>query len=303
MSHAIAYQPNAMRVELLKPESFVTAYDWTHDQQGNATPVLHARFTTDDGEFDAYAKPFEWGSREQSTIMLNEVTGWLLAKASGLPCAERAFFIQLPRARLPAYPGTAPLPPPDSHGFMLCFATQAVGNTAVRGLHNTQLLATEQSEWPHNDHTIAFDEGAGNPDRHVYNLVRRAPRDYVLIDHGYLLRILGAAYPTHWAPGALEGMATQAFHNVLHRNTYTVMGRNSPAACMEGCNRGLQFASTLRTALQCSMFEISFWCSRLLPGTSARWLHFLHTRMEQEPMAELLHQRFGLIPLHARTTL
>lgn len=303
MNHAMTYQPHAMRVELLKPEQFLTAYDWTHDSQGNATPVLHARFATDDGEFDGYAKRFEWGHLEQSTVTLNEVTGWLLAKASGLPCAQRAFFIQLPAARLPTYPGAAPLPPPDAHGYLLCFATQAVSNTAVRGLHSTQMLAQEQSEWPHNDHAIAFDEGACNPDRHVFNLVRRAPRDYVLIDHGYLLRMLDRAYPAHWGSGALEGMTTHAFPNVLHSNTYPAMGRNSPAACMDGCSRGLQFADTLRVAMQRSMFEISFWCSRLLPGTSARWLHFLHTRLNRAPMAELLHKRFGIIPFHAHTTL
>lgn len=186
-------------------------------------------------------------------------------------------------------------------GNVLCFGTEAVSNTAVRGLHATQMLAAEQSQWPFNDQAIAFDEGAGNPDRHIFNLVRRAARDYVLIDHGYLLRTLGAEYPLHWAPGVLESMVGSNFENKLHYNTYPVMGRNSPTVCQQGCARGMLFADVLDAALRRSMFEVSFWCSKLLPGTSARWLHFLSARMKQEQMAELLHRRFGTIALHART--
>lgn len=301
MTTPIAHQAHATRIGLLPPGHFSTAYDWTHDRDGNVSPVLHARFNWFDS-FDGYAKPFEWGDTAQCTTALNEVTGWLLASASGLPCAEQAFFIQLPLAKLPPYTGQAPLPRPDANGHVLCFVTRAVSNTAVRGISNTEMLATEQSQWAFNDQTIAFDEGAGNSDRHVFNLLRRAPKDYVLIDHGYLLRTLGANYPCHWDGDALEGMAGSHFDNLLHHNTYHALGRNSPTVCQDGCNQAMAFAHTLHTALQKSTFEISFWCSKLLPGTSARWLHFLHTRMKQPQMAELLHRRFGTIAFHARAT-
>lgn len=301
MSPPITYQARATRIELLQADQFRNAYDWTHDVQGNVSPVLHARFLGEH-EFDGYVKPFEWGNIAQCTTTLNEVTGWLLAQASGLPCAPRAFFIQLPLAQLPPYTGPAPLPKPDANGNVLCFGTEAVANTAVRALHTTQMLATEQSQWPFNDQTIAFDEGAGNSDRHIFNLVRRAARDYVLIDHGYLLRTLGAAYPSHWGNSTLEGMVGSTFDNHLHYNTYPLMGRNSPTVCQEGCTKGLHFADTLNKALRHSLFEVSFWCSKLMPGTSERWLQFLNARMKREQMAELLHRRFGTIALHARTT-
>ncbi|MGP1693210.1 MAG: hypothetical protein ACTS6O_11955, partial [Giesbergeria sp.] len=218
-------------------------------------------------------------------------------------CAERAFFAQVPLAHLPAYPDAAALPRPDAHGYVLCFATQAIGNTAVRGLHSTELLATEQSRWAHADATIAFDEGACNSDRHVFNLVRRAANDYVLIDHGYLLRTVGDPhYPAYWADGAIEGLTAHAFSNVLHRNSYPAIGRNAPGVCLDGCGRSLVFCQKLRHALHHSLFEIAYWSSLLRPGCSARWLHFLRSRMEQGQMAELLHKRFGLVHFHDHPT-
>ena len=124
----------------------------------------------------------------------------------------------------------------------------------------------------------------------------------MLIDHGYLLRTVGAEYPIHWDSSTLEGMIGSNFDNHLHYNTYPMLGRNSPTICQDGCTRGLHFVDTLNTALRHSLFEVSFWCSKLLPGTSERWLQFLNARMKREQMAELLHRRFGTIALYARTT-
>lgn len=297
MTTPIAHQPGAMSVELFHPGQFITPHGWTHDRDGNCSPVLHARFDGADGAFDGYAKPFDWNDKAQATMVLNEVTGWLLAHASRLPCPQRAFFIQLPLAKLPPYTGPEPLPPADANGHVLCFVSQAAANTAIRGLYPTQLLLQEQIAWPRCNDTIAFDEGLGNADRHLFNLVRRGPGDFVLIDHGYLLRDPDAPYPAHWGAGAIEAMPPRAFDNLLHHNAYRVSNRNAPGVCMDGCAHGMQFGGALRAALQQSMFEISFWCSRLLPGTSARWLRFLYDRAQHAQLSDLLHKRYGLIPL------
>lgn len=297
MTATITYQPGAMAVELYEQSQFVTSHGWAHDRHGNCTPVLHARFGGEGADFDGFAKPFDQSDPEQATVVLNEVTGWLLARTSGLPCPQRAFFIQLPAAALPAYDGPAALPQPDGNGQLVCFATQAASNTAIRGIYDTPLLVKEQSEWVHCNSTIAFDEGIANTDRHAYNLVRRGPGDFMLIDHGYLLRDPRGPYPLHWDSGILEAMTPHAFDNLLHHNAYLAMGRTSPKACATGCEHGLAYGAALRAAVQRSMFEISFWASKLLPGTSARWLRFLYDRAHQARLADLLHRRYGLIPL------
>lgn len=299
MTLPIAYQPGHMAVQLFNQEQFITPHDWTHDRHGNLNPVLHARFSAEDGEFDGYAKPFNWADQDETTVILNEVTGWLIARAAGLPCPPRAFFIQIPATALPAYSGKVQLPGSDTNGMLLCFVTEAVANTAVKGMFDTAQLVKEQSEWKYCDSTIAFDEGVANSDRHAFNLLRKSANDFVLIDHGFLLREPSAPYPAYWADEVIETQTTQAFDNRLHANTYIHLGRTAPDVAAYGCSKSVEFSATLRKATHQAFFEIAFWCSKLLPGSSARWLHFLHHRMEPSLLDALLSRRYGMLHLNA----
>ncbi|MDR0273851.1 MAG: hypothetical protein LBI48_00605 [Burkholderiaceae bacterium] len=295
MMAPIAYQSKHMAVKLFRPEQFITPYDWTHGRDGNVNPVLHARFCSEEGLFDGYAKPFSYGDEIQSTFILNEVTGWLLARASGLPVPERAFFTQINCPELPPYTGPTSLPTPDAHGRILCFVTQAVSNTAARGVFNTGDLVAEQSAWPRCDDTIAFDEAVANPDRHCFNLVRRAQRDFVLIDHGLLLHRKGQPYPDYWADGQLENLASEQFQNLLHQNAYLSQQRTSPSVSCPALDNCVKFIDSAQLEMQRTLFEISYWCSQLLPGRSARWLHFLYSRQQPDQIRPLLTKRFGLL--------
>ncbi|RRD43517.1 hypothetical protein EII18_02940 [Comamonadaceae bacterium OH3737_COT-264] len=296
MCEPIAYQRDHFAIGILPAESFVTAYEWTHGRHGNVTPVIHARFVDSDGtEFDAYAKPFAHNSEYDTTLALNEATGWLLARACGLPVPDRAFFTTLALEELPVYTGCAPLPC-DSQGRMLCFATQDIGPTAVRGLFSEDSLIQEQANWSRCNDTIAFDEAIANPDRHLFNLLRRRCNDFVLIDHGFLLR-QHETYPEHWKPGALAQMVATPLDNLLHLNTYICQSRTAPAICMSAYQACEAFMQQQRPQMQRALFEISFWCSKLLPGRSAQWLRFLYDRFEPAQVALLLQKRFGLLPL------
>lgn len=298
MSVPIEYQPSNMAIELYQPGQFITSHDWTHGRDGNVNPVLHGRFSTESGEyFDGYAKPFNLGDPADATVMLNEVTGWLLARSCGLPVPQKAFFIPLNLAELPSYNGAAPLPQPDGNGHVLSFVTQAVANTAIRAVYDTELLVKEQSEWARCDETITFDEGVANTDRHAFNLLRKASGDFVLIDHGFLLRKPNLPYPSHWDAGYLTENLEHSFTNALHHNTYTWQGRNAPSVRSAGCAAGTAFAEKLESALRLTMFEIAFWSSKLLPGRSASWLHFLYSRTQHPRLASLVAKRYGVLPL------
>ncbi|MBT9513298.1 MAG: hypothetical protein IV104_13205 [Acidovorax sp.] len=298
MSAPIDYQPNNMAIELYQSGQFITSHDWTHGRDGNVNPVLHGQFSTEAGEyFDGYAKPFAIGNHVDATVMLNEVTGWLLARACGLPVPQKAFFIPLTLAELPAYGGTASLPPADENGHILSFVTQAVANTAIRAVYDTELLVKEQSQWSRCDDTITFDEGVANTDRHAFNLLRRASGDFVLIDHGFLLRQPNVPYPSHWDASFLDEYLGHSFSNVLHHNTYTWQGRNAPSIRTAGCTASTAFAEKLGAALRATLFEIAFWSSKLLPGRSASWLQFLYSRTQQPRMNSLMAKRYGVLPL------
>ena len=294
----IDYQPRNMAIELYQPRQFITSHDWTFGRDGNVNPVLHAQFSTEAGAyFDGYAKPFTLGDHLDSTVMMNEVTGWLLARACGLPVPQKAFFIPLALAELPPYTGKARLPHADGNGHILSFVTEAVANTAVRAVYDTELLVKEQSQWSQCDQTITFDEGVANADRHAFNLLRRASGDFVLIDHGFLLHQPNSSYPSHWEAGFLDRHLDHSFSNLLHHNTYTSMGRNAPAVRTEGCAISTKFAEKLESALRSIMFETAFWCSKLLPGKSASWLRFLYSRTQKQRLSALIAKRYGVLQL------
>lgn len=305
MNAPIAWLPSCFAVEFLGLERFITAYEWTNNRDKNITPVLHARFALEDGsEIDAYAKPFSPHDEHDATVALNEVTGWLLARACGLPVPERAFFAVLSLQELPPYvqnKHTRPLPVADGDGHILCFATQDAGISAVRPAFATEQLLAEQTKWPHCNHTIAFDEAIANPDRHIGNLFRRRAHDFVLIDHGFLLRN-SSNFPQHWQPGVLASMLNQAFANLLHYNTYISTSRTAPTVCEPACRECEEFVAKMQPQVRQALFEIAFWCNKLLPGRSAQWLNFLYSRTRQPLLSALLHKRFGLLDLtHART--
>lgn len=300
MSPPIAYQPSKMAIEIFQSGQFITSHEWTYSRDGNVNPVLHARFVTETDEFfDGYAKPFALNDHADATMMLNEVTGWVIARACGLPVPQRAFFIPLSLAELPQYTGTTALPPADSNGQVLCFVTQAVANTAIRAVYNTEMLVKEQSKWGQCNETITFDEGIANTDRHAFNLLRKAAGEFVLIDHGFLLRQKDVPYPSHWAIDFLHQHVDHSFSNLLHQNAYMALSRTSPAICAPAYASSGVFASKMEAAIRSTMFEIAFWSSKLLPGRSASWLQFLYSRTQQAQMVTLMAKRFGLLQFHA----
>lgn len=225
---------------------------------------------------------------------LNEVTGWLLAKCYGLPCAERAFFIPISIDELPPFIH-GNLPSANENGLVMCFVTQAISNTAVRGLYSTDELIREQAAWQYADHTIAFDESVANPDRHAFNLLRKGENDFYLIDHGFL-GFDESRPPVHTLPDS-DSLSRLAFANRLHQNSYIFLDRNNITATTQGYTNGMIFSETMSDCFGRAAFELAFWCSQLLPGKSAKWLNFLYNRSRSNLMSDLLHKRFGVLPI------
>lgn len=287
------HQPAHCQIQATAPSVFVTGFGWTNDSEGNVCPVLHARFELPEiGKIDAYAKALDLSNLDGRVSCLNELTGWLLAKASGLPVAERAFFAWIDATATPPFAGTGSLPAPSVSGSRLYFCTQEITRSHARGIVATDQLVDEQACWSSVHAAIAFDEMIANADRHLNNLVRRAPGDFVLIDHGRLL--YRDAEPC-WAVDELESLEPHSFPNLLHHHTYPCRGIFSPGDCSDGFELSRDSAEKHAQNATKAFFEIAFWCSQIFPGASSSWLHFLRRR--GAGFEALLSKRFGVLPV------
>jgi len=136
------------------------------------------------GRAHAYVKVFPPASRLQ--LVYNEVIAHKLALQFDLPspitfpCAcsikllrsgSRAFMV--PDARYPFVLAVA------SFDGALKDTRQMVSSSAAQ--------IADILNWPHAARVAVFDELLGNDDRHLENLVRRGPHDYMLIDNERIL--------------------------------------------------------------------------------------------------------------------
>lgn len=293
------YQPAHFQIGLVQPTDFITSYRWVNDTQDNVCPVLHCRFNLEDtGQTDVYAKLVDVGTQQGVIMCLNEISGWLLARSSGLPAAKSAFLAYINGSELPVFQASA-LPPVLTNGTYLFFCSQEISPTQAVGIVETENLLEEQAHWPHAHGAITLDEYTGNADRHLRNMVRIAYRDFALIDHGRLL--YRNAEPC-WHSDELDDLLDYQFNNSLHYNLYHCRNINSPDAKTNGFTQCSDSAARHAQNMRSVFFEISFWCSKLSPGISAKWLNFLHQRVRRANA--LLTQRFGLLDLtlhHARS--
>jgi hypothetical protein len=124
-----------------------------------------------------YVKMF---SVQHSIGIFNEILGYLLTKAEGLPVASQAGLLILPDAvrNLVNQPVAS-----------VAFVTSRIeGNTSSSFYHINDMLKFEAlnkilDDWDQLHHTIAFDEWVANQDRNLGNLVIDSNSSVTLIDH------------------------------------------------------------------------------------------------------------------------
>lgn len=286
------YQPKHFQIGVANPGSFITSYGWHNDTQISACPVLQCQFElSDTGPTAAYAKVVDLTTQQGVIMCLNEISGWLLARAGGLPVAETAFLAYIRTRELPAFTH-GQLPPELDGEVRLFFCTQEISRTQATGLADSSSLIAEQTRWPHLHATLALDEYTCNSDRHPGNMVRKSAADFVLIDHGRLL--FRDAEPC-WQASELADLLDHTFMNAVHHNVYLYGNINSCGARTDAFKRCSDSALHQAQNMRSVFFEIAYWCSQLCPGTSARWLDFLNERMRR--INEHLSKRFKVLNL------
>lgn len=270
-------------IAVLAADAFRSAYQWTSTAEQNVEAVVYASFSHPSaGVIDAYAKFYHPESRG----MVNEITGWILAKACGLPVPSTAFIAMIPLQRLPQpLEGVARLAAANGRDVFPAFCTIDANPYGVPPIVDTQSLIDEIKRWRDLHGCVAFDEQSANADRHCKNLVRNGLRDFVLIDHGRLAWRIDAP---NWG----ASIASSPLDQYANRLSAILWPNDPPkndvsAIMLQGQNHR---EKTIR-----AWAELEKWVSILVPDVNDQdaWTSFLKTRSEN--FEALVSKRYNLL--------
>jgi len=229
---------------------------WADQGDGHINAVHVAHFEMPNGRrVDAYAKlyPFDGGSNRG---LVNEVTGYLIARAMGITQPASAFIAQIPIKKI-SQPKHAWLRQArkltDTYP---AFCTERLdGKSAAYRVPDIDLpiVIDDVRQWKELPHAVAMDENIAHTDRHLNNLIRLGRRRYAIIDNGILASPPGAQ---HWTLDDLKPHAM--FNNRLSSVAY----KDTPDTKATDIilDRGKHHALWIDHALP----ELDLWWSRLL---------------------------------------
>lgn len=257
---------------------------------GNLEPVFDALVhdPVEDRDIVVCVKLYQHENKENRG-MVNEITGWLITHALGLPQPGRAFLVNVPMAELekPTQPWVAELKRQAVHYW--AFATiKLPAESAALQFNNADLplLAEDIRRWSNLPSAIALDEHIANTDRHFNNLLRLGKANYALIDNG---RLAVEGGMTHWRLAELD--TNHLFTNRLSFQCWNDRPEKSMAS------NTVKAASAHIDALVKVRPELEDWWRRLLtnPGERIAFDNFITARAID--LSILLSRRYHLLPL------
>ena len=199
--------------------------------------------------------------------LVNEVCGYTLAAAVGLPLPDDALIVELPAERIvemhEAYAGRV------GSGRVLVWATRDTGGEPLP--RDPEAAANLLRPWSGLAKLIAFDSWVLIPDRSPENLARRRNRQLVVIDHGHL------AGSVCWDAGLLP-VGEERPHPFLS----TLWGSRMP----DKINQGIVFAAEAHAeCLARAEPELNRFVEPLLGSAGDRiaLLSFLKERADSSP--------------------
>jgi len=135
----------------------------------------------------SYVKCF---SVNKKIAISNEITGYILAKVSGLPVPEKCALIALPKEIIDEFKirtGEDCF----EYGFAMMMAAGSTPNAIIK-LHDPDeefaksIFMDALNKWPQTAKLIAFDEWVANEDRNLGNFIIAPNNNIVVIDHSNL---------------------------------------------------------------------------------------------------------------------
>lgn len=135
----------------------------------------------------SYVKCF---SKAKKIAISNEITGYILAKVSGLPVPEKCALITLPQEILDEFKARTG-EECFEYGFAMMMATGSTPNAIIK-MHSpdtefaTSIFMDALNKWPQTAKLIAFDEWVANEDRNLGNFIIAPSNNIIVIDHSNL---------------------------------------------------------------------------------------------------------------------
>lgn len=220
--------------------------------------------------------------------MVNEITGWLISKALGIPQPEHAYLVQVPLANLPLpkAPWLKAVRKEAKHYWAFATIKMPAQSAALKfDGRSIPLLLDDIRKWDALPNAVALDEHIANTDRHLNNLLRLGSGNYALIDNG---RLAVEGGETNWARIDLE--AGRHYTNQLSSTWLGPDCRNNKDA-----GYALTAADSHPNALASVQDELHEWWERLIPDPADRaaFSHFVGER--SRILSTLLKTRFHLI--------
>lgn len=222
--------------------------------------------------------------------MVNEITGWLITHALGLPQPDHAYVVKVPLGEL-----VAPLPDWVSElkkskvKTYWAFATAKLpADSAALNFKNEDipLLIEDVKKWDALPRVVALDEHIANTDRHLNNLLRLGKAKYALIDNG---RLAVEGSQRNWQGACLR--PDNQFTNKLSFHCW------QDAPPVEKASTAVRAGSQHPDALASVREELTDWWGRLIPDNEERssFDQFITTRANT--LSLLLSKRYRLLPL------
>lgn len=215
-------------------------------------------------------------SQAQSIGVFNEILGYLLTKAEGLPVAPKSGLLILPEALKTQI--NIPV-------ASVAFVTSKIEGRSPSSFHSVgdairfNALCNVLNSWDMLHHTIAFDEWVANQDRNLGNLIIGSNNSVTLIDHSNL------PVDLLWTPDMLDSLIEP--RNVLGEAFRNVATLPQKMDILKG-------TSNQKSSLGLVKDEVLFWAEKMLTEPQKdKLISFLDTRAEQSKLR--LSKKFGVL--------
>ncbi len=279
--------PPQAKILRLNATAYLAFHNWADAKDQHCNPVHFAQIHhPTHGRSDVCVKVFPIKGTGRRGL-LNEITGWLLTNAAGVPQPGFACVLNLPLDKVKAPKGwlrdqikAGITTWPAFCAERLPWQSAAVQFSSI----DSQVLLRELQQWTHNALMTAVDEQLGYADRHFNNLLRSAPNTFWAIDFDRLACEPGTP---DWTIESLT--PTRHYDNQLSRRLWGDRPGNSLSSQIvaHGEELELRYATVEQ--------ELKFWGKSLLanPAEQRHWLTFIERRATL--VAWLLQRRYGLL--------
>lgn len=279
--------PPAPKIERLGHTAYLTFHGWANSEDQHYNQVHFAQIHHPaQGRSDVCIKVFPMAGAGQRGL-LNEITGWLLTHAAGIPQPGFACLINMPLDKIQTPKGWLRDQIKAGRTTWPAFCAERLPwrSAAVQfGNIESAVLLNELRQWPHNTLMTALDEQLAYADRHFNNLIRSAANTFWAIDFD---RLACDAGTPDWTVESL--VATRHFENQLSKRLWNHRPGNSLSSQIVAHGEALE----QRFALVAD--ELRYWGKTLLanPVEQRHWLAFIDRRATL--IAWLLQRRYGLL--------